>query len=287
LFWLWVVLGIPGAAIAANNPLGGFGVSCGNLLLVFLWLCIIRGFTPEPEVAAPIRRPVRELVAGLALIGAGVAAVVAFFGILTEDPTTGWTGRLREWLVTVARPIIRLGVPDRIAPSVPNVVLATVATTLPVLVVFLLLGYQRREIGFRRFDVQLVLVLLAVSLLIGLPFGYPLGPPSAAVQDAGLLFLVAAIPEELLYRAYLLPRLVALMRNPIDALVVGAIVFQLAHIPSLMLQGDTFANALVGQLGVAYPSGLVWGYLFLRTRSIWPGAIWHASNSVLGNLFFT
>jgi membrane protease YdiL (CAAX protease family) len=34
------------------------------------------------------------------------------------------------------------------------------------------------------------------------------------------------------------------------------------------------------------PTGLIWGYLFYRTRSIWPGVLWHTSFTTLGVLFF-
>jgi hypothetical protein len=36
----------------------------------------------------------------------------------------------------------------------------------------------------------------------------------------------------------------------------------------------------------AQPTGIAWGYLCHRTRSVWPGAIWHTSATVLGPIFF-
>jgi membrane protease YdiL (CAAX protease family) len=39
----------------------------------------------------------------------------------------------------------------------------------------------------------------------------------------------------------------------------------------------------MGLLGTV--SGILFGYVFYRTRSIWPGVIWHTSISGLGLMF--
>jgi membrane protease YdiL (CAAX protease family) len=83
------------------------------------------------------------------------------------------------------------------------------------------------------------------------------------------------VAEEVFFRGYLLHRLVEWRGNR-AGLTLGAITFGLAHIVSR-----------VSQHGLAYPlhdailgfqtflGGLLFGYIYLRTKSIVPGAILH------------
>jgi membrane protease YdiL (CAAX protease family) len=93
---------------------------------------------------------------------------------------------------------------------------------------------------------------------------------------------VNALPEELFFRGLLLPRLEKLAKNPLNALVISAILFNLLHVPIQIYHGSSALRALLGCFSIGYPSGLVWGYLYLRTRSIIPGTLWHAANANLG-----
>ena len=66
-----------------------------------------------------------------------------------------------------------------------------------------------------------------------------------------------------------------------------AILFNMSHVPSNLASGMNIYQAILSQLSIAYPTGLIWGYLYLKTRSIVPVIAWHASNTILGYIFFT
>ena len=79
-----------------------------------------------------------------------------------------------------------------------------------------------------------------------------------------------------------MPQLEQFFVNPGNALVISAMLFNAIHIPVEIYHGVTPLTALINVFSIGYPSGLLWGYLYLRTRSILPGMFWHASNGVLG-----
>jgi membrane protease YdiL (CAAX protease family) len=70
--------------------------------------------------------------------------------------------------------------------------------------------------------------------------------------------------------------------NPLDALVVSALLFSALHVPIELSRGTPLSTALLGIVSIGYPSGLLWGYLYLRTRSVLPGTLWRAANGSLG-----
>jgi membrane protease YdiL (CAAX protease family) len=100
----------------------------------------------------------------------------------------------------------------------------------------------------------------------------------------GIGILVNALPEELFFRGLLLPRLERVLGSSLNALVLSALLFNALHVPIEIANGASLPVALLGVFGIGYPSGLIWGYLYVRTRSIVPGTLWHAANGNLGFL---
>ncbi|MGD2147143.1 MAG: CPBP family intramembrane metalloprotease [Anaerolineae bacterium] len=107
--------------------------------------------------------------------------------------------------------------------------------------------------------------------------------------DRGLLLeffeqvVYIGVAEEVFFRGYLTERLCQWLGN-LRGLLLGGIIFGLAHIVSR-----------VSQHGLAYPrqdallglqtslGGLLFGFIYLRSRSIVPGAILHlATNAYIG-----
>jgi membrane protease YdiL (CAAX protease family) len=65
-----------------------------------------------------------------------------------------------------------------------------------------------------------------------------------------------------------------------------AVLFSAMHIPSHLAQpSDAPWWTLIPLIPGLQPTGLIWGYLCYRTRSIWPGVLWHTSFMTLGVLF--
>ncbi|HVR74152.1 MAG TPA: type II CAAX endopeptidase family protein, partial [Planctomycetota bacterium] len=100
--------------------------------------------------------------------------------------------------------------------------------------------------------------------------------PQGVLQQAFVVLpiLVSAFSEEILMRAYLLPRLERLLRSSGEAVFLGALLFALGHV----YQG--FEGAFLAGL-----FGLVYGVIFLVTRRLWPLALAHAANNLY--VFFT
>jgi CAAX protease family protein len=106
--------------------------------------------------------------------------------------------------------------------------------------------------------------------------------------------LVAAVPEELAWRGYLLPRLLQVGRN--RALAITGLVHAAWHLPLILLTSLYHPD---GNLLIILPlfvativaAGFVYGDLRIATGSIWPAAIAHgvhnASSAVLAGLTVT
>jgi len=94
--------------------------------------------------------------------------------------------------------------------------------------------------------------------------------------------LVSAYPQELLYRAFFLHRYQALFPSPRAAMLVSGVLFGAMHV--------VFGNGLAVVLALI--GGLLFGYTYLRTRSLVACAFEHALYGVfvftigLGHYFY-
>lgn len=92
--------------------------------------------------------------------------------------------------------------------------------------------------------------------------------------------LVNGVPEETFDRGYLFPQLLAFLRKPWVAMWVMVIIFDASHIP-LMIIHDHFPLAwwqyVLWSVFPSQPTGLVWGYLYWRCRTLIPGIALHTS----------
>lgn len=223
----------------------------GVIVIAWLWSAsAILGDHPLPE-SAPVRHPRFEL----AWLLAGFAIAVG----LAANGFAGWIS-LPSWLYYVA-------------------MYGTV------LVLFAALRYSPRTLGIGWPPRRAWLALLAVVLVnIGAGVVYQLlpsgekaavsqsdlanqitGPVSVVILLAGLLFR-AALPEELLLRIGLQPRLAQFV--PLGwAILIQALLFNAGHLPQrLILYGEPLLPS-VGYL-LAVDNGLIGGYLWYRTQSL-------------------
>jgi uncharacterized protein len=101
--------------------------------------------------------------------------------------------------------------------------------------------------------------------------------------------LEAGICEEFLFRAVLQTRLAAFLRSEAGAVVIGALLFGLAHVPGLYLRPDISHDTITGGLpgAIAYavgtlsPIGILFGVIWARTRSFALVVLLHAAVDVL------
>lgn len=105
------------------------------------------------------------------------------------------------------------------------------------------------------------------------------------------LALEAGLCEEFLFRAVLQTRLAAVLKTETGAVVTGALLFALAHVPGLYLRGhpgvDGYSTDAVQvtafTVAVLSPVALLFGTLWARTRSLLLIVLLHATVDVLPN----
>lgn len=121
-----------------------------------------------------------------------------------------------------------------------------------------------------------------------------LHPPLAVLAWAApaafvWIALEAGLCEEFLFRAVLQTRLAAVLRSETGAVVLGALVFALAHVPGLYLRGapgeDGYSTDLFQvvayTIGALSPVALMLGVIWARTRSLLLVVLLHAAIDVL------
>jgi membrane protease YdiL (CAAX protease family) len=106
------------------------------------------------------------------------------------------------------------------------------------------------------------------------------------------LVLAVGLCEEFLFRAVLVSRLTAWLKSATGAVVIGAILFGLAHAPGLWLRAEpgefghfhdpVFVFAYC--VAVLSPTGIVFGILWARTKSLWLLVLLHVCVDFLPNL---
>jgi uncharacterized protein len=106
------------------------------------------------------------------------------------------------------------------------------------------------------------------------------------------LAIEAGLCEEFLFRAVLQSRLSAVLKSEAGAVVGGAALFALAHVPGLVLRGhpgvDGYSpdpvQVIAFTIGVLSPVAVLFGTLWARTRSLSLIVLLHAAVDVLPNL---
>ena len=106
------------------------------------------------------------------------------------------------------------------------------------------------------------------------------------------LAIEAGLCEEFLFRAVLQTRLAAVLKSEAGAVVTGAVLFALAHVPGLYLRGHPGVDGYSGDpvqvaayaVATLSPIALLFGTLWARTRSLLLIVLLHAAVDVLPNL---
>ncbi|WP_130178510.1 CPBP family intramembrane glutamic endopeptidase [Cryobacterium sp. SO1] len=104
---------------------------------------------------------------------------------------------------------------------------------------------------------------------------------------AAFLNLVPALGEELGWRGWLLPKLMPL--GTVPAIVISGVIWGLWHAPMVLL-GYNYPDApgwlgLTMMVGMCILVGAVFGWLRLRSDSVWPAALAHAAfNGAAGTI---
>jgi uncharacterized protein len=256
--------------------LGVFGAA-----LPALGMALARKAAPPPIT---VRRPRLELIALLIYL---VAYAVLFLGWgMSATRAVLPAGREQETLVLAVKLLVHVGA--------PAILLAALGAKLAPLF----------NSGIGRPGFWPPLLVLGTIILALLCVVSPALSEIAALHasattlawaaPASFLWLAieAGFCEEFLFRAVLQTRLAAVLKSEAGAVVSGALLFALAHVPGLYLRGhpgvDGYSTdpmqVVAYTIAVLSPVALLFGTLWARTRSLLLIVLLHAAVDVLPNL---
>ena len=261
-----------------------------NLILLVVYVSVIHFATRDrPAAVTGVHRPeARSRDIGFAVM----VAVLQFAGA-----TMFWFVIFPSGLAhTLPADLRAAGVPSLIAAKAANAAIAVPLLLLPTLVAVVAFRFRAGEVGLTATprDLLLGVVLAVTGIALGLGAiatgGHPglmweLAPVPVVTAAFAIQALINGIPEELAYRGVIFSRLMPWLGRPGNSLVISSMVFGLFHVPMYLAVGISLGLALAIALFGLLP-GLLLGYVFYRTRSIWPGAIWHTSIATVGLLFW-
>jgi len=256
------------------------GVIFAGLLPPVVWF-----FTRKSKpVEIAVERPGREL--GAVLIWLAIYAVVMLGFVFTWIKTTLTPGApLYE--------LVMLGVKLIIHVVIPVIILKLVAAK-----VMPLLAPRFGARGVLPLLIILGAVFTALMLVISPSLKEISGIRATAATfawaaPAAFLWMAveAGFTEEFLFRAVLQTRLSAFLKSEAGAIVIGALLFALAHAPGIYLRPDTAGDQIQGltqviafTIGVLSPIAVLFGLIWARTRSLGLLVVLHASVDFLPNL---
>ncbi|TKK91486.1 CPBP family intramembrane metalloprotease [Herbidospora galbida] len=217
------------------------------------------------------------LVAAATMTTPAIAALVVVFFV--ERPRQkSWT--LGLWPLRPVRSLLghaALGI------------VVSIALVLAALPVGALLGvYPADFVNFSGFRQVLDQQASAAGVAdIPIPIGALILIQLATLPLAALINLIPALGEELGWRGWLLPKLMPLGTLP--ALLISGVIWGLWHAP-LILLGYNYPDTpgwlgLTAMVGMCILVGAVFGWLRLRSGSVWPAALAHAAFNGAGGTY--
>lgn len=270
-------LGINGADwIFPAISLAVFGAA-----LPTLSIALTRKAAPPPVV---VRRPTLEL---WVLLGFLVVYAVAFLGWgMSATRAFVPAGREQDSLMLIVKLVVHV--------AVPAILLAALGARLAPLF----------DSGIGRPGFWPPLLVLGSIILVLMCVVSPALSEIAALHASAAtlawaapaafvwLALEAGLCEEFLFRAVLQTRLAAVLKSEAGAVVTGALLFALAHVPGLYLRGhpgvDGYSTdpvqVIAFTVAVLSPIALLFGTLWARTRSLLLIVLLHAAVDLPPNL---
>jgi uncharacterized protein len=256
--------------------LGVFGAA-----LPVLGIFLTRKAAPPP---IPVRRPTLELVALLFFLA--VYAVLFLGWGMSATRAVFPAGREQETLVLIVKLLVHV--------AAPAILLAALGANLRPL-----FNSGIGRAGFWPPLLVLGAIILAllcvvspalrdINALHASAFTLAWAAPASFIW----LAIEAGLCEEFLFRAVLQTRLAAVLKSEAGAVVTGALLFALAHVPGLYLRGhpgvDGYSSdpvqVVAFTIAVLSPVALLFGTLWARTRSLLLIVLLHASVDMLPNL---
>jgi CAAX protease family protein len=278
---LWAAATIYLAAKAADWTLPAMSLGVFGAALPLLAIALTRNSAP-PAVA--VRRPRLELWALLAFL---VLYAVGFLGWgMSATRAVVPAGREQELLVLAAKLLVHVGAPALLLAALGAKIAPLFSSGLgrpgfwpPLLVLGALILALMCVVSPALDEIKTLHVSLATLAW-------------AAPATFIWLALEAGLCEEFLFRAVLQTRLAAVLKTEAGAVVTGAVLFALAHVPGLYLRGhpgvDGYSTdpvqVIAFTIAVLSPVALLFGTLWARTRSLLLIVLLHAAVDLLPNM---
>ncbi len=284
--WAGVYAAIWAAAVYVRLQAGDstdsliIGVLFGLLLPPLVW-ALTRKAEPAP---IPVARPGLELSA--VLVWLAIYAVVGLGWLFTVVKQTFDPGsQTYEVVMLAVKLAIHIVIPILVLKLVGGRILPLLAPrlgakgVLPLLIILITV-----------FTALMMVVSPSLKEISGLDVA-PTVFLWAAPAAFGWMALEAGFTEEFLFRAVLQTRLAAFIKSEAGAIVIGALLFALAHVPGLYLRPDTAGDAISGLpqiiaycVGTLSPIAVLFGFIWARTRSLGLLIVLHAAVDFLPNL---
>ena len=252
-----------------------------NLVVLVAYIVVVHFATRDRPVQVPASRSRDIGFAATVVVLQSVGVTIFWFVIVTHGLHTVLAADLRN-----------AGVPRLVAGKAVNAAIAVPLLLIPTLVAIVAFRFRARDVGLSASPRDLLLGVVLAMIGVGLGLGaatagtrtglmWESAPIPSVAAALVLQSFVNGIPEELAYRGIVLSRLMPWLGRPGNSLAVSSMVFGLSHVPMDVAGGNSLGLSLAIALFGLLP-GVLLGYVFYRTRSIWPGAIWHTSMSNVG-----
>jgi CAAX protease family protein len=132
--------------------------------------------------------------------------------------------------------------------------------------------------------------LIVLFLCVVITFEVSIGNKTLSIPDvsiylsiSALLFhIVSPFIEEILFRGLILRELLSFL-NRLKANILTSILFVGIHLPFWLFH-DGLSNVLIANCIGVFIISLLAGWLYIRTKSIWPPTLAHIANNFLATL---
>lgn len=171
--------------------------------------------------------------------------------------------------------------------GVPLLTVVNVVMVVICVVILLKNGQGPSSVGFRRKNIWQSLGLallisafvLTVNIVMYITVGFGTWEPSLGMMVSDLLYwiFVIALFEEFIYRGYIQTRLYGIFKNDVSAVLIGALLFSLSHVPFQVASGRReFDLSLVLWLVFTFLAHFLLNYVYRRYNSIYGAILLHA-----------